>query len=355
MVKYDPEYFGMNSITGKIRNAVITVLLASAVTTIVTVMAGAPAFDTYMKIIKGALGSATTTGLVIQSWIPVTLCACGLLFSFRIGLWNIGVEGQIAMGAIAASAVFRMDSGADLAMASMIAAAMASVAGGAGWAFVSGWIRVKSGVNEIFTGLAMNFMVHGLVLWLIFGPWKKSGGPSMNGTEILHKDLWLPFSDSCGISPAGIAVTLAAVVFTAVITGYTKAGLRLEAMRTSPYAAHMYKINISSYMLTAIMISGGFAGLAGFFQLSGICHSITPSISGNYGYLALFVVLFSNFNIRVVPFAAFLFACINTGAAQLPLTMKIDPSIAGVIQGCLVISTIAVQTWYSRKINKVKV
>jgi simple sugar transport system permease protein len=340
----------MNSMAQKIKNAVLTVLIACVLTTAVAVMAGISNPETFTAILNASLGSESSVSQVIKAWIPMTICACGLLFAFRAGLWNIGAEGQIALGAVAAAAVFKMDPGADLAAASMIAAALASVAGGAIWAIVTGWVKTKTGLHEIFTGLGMNFIAQAVVLWLISGPWKKSGASSsVNCTETIHKDLWLPFSDFCGIYSTGFVLTVAAVIFTAVFLKYTKTGLRLKAMRLCPDAAHMYRINIPSYILTITFISGGFAGLAGFFQLSGIFHRLEPSISGNYGYLAIPVVLFSNFNAWIVPFAALFFACITTGAAQLPMEMKTDPAISGVIQGCLVISTLAVQAWHTRK------
>lgn len=345
----------MNEKAEKIKESLITIALAIAFTTIVIILSGAPALETYIQIFKGSLGSKAKLGQVIQAWIPMTLCACGLLYTFRIGLWNIGVEGQVVMGAIAATAVFRMDMTAANPLLMMTAAALAAVIGGAVWAFVSGYLKIKSGVNEIFAGLGMNFVAQGLILWLIFGPWKRPGIASMSGTEMLPQEFWLPFSAFFRISPISLVGTVAAIIFTAVFLIYTRAGLKLKAMGCNPGAAHMYRINISAYMLLAMLLAGGFAGLAGFFQVTGVYHSLIPTISSRYGYLALLVVMVSNFSPWVSPFVAFFFACLNVGAIQLPMVMKIDSSLAGVIQGALVLSTLAVQAWHAWKLNKEKV
>lgn len=344
----------MNDKAEKIRESLITLGLAIGFTTIVIILSGAPALETYMHLIKGSLGSKAKFGQVLQAWIPLTLCSCGLLYTFRIGLWNIGVEGQVVMGAIAATAVFRMDMTGGSPVLMMTCAAMASVLCGAVWAFFSGYLKIRSGVNEIFAGLGMNFVAQGLILWLIFGPWKRPGIASMSGTEMLPSEFWLPFSAFFRISPLGLGVAVAAILFTAIFLGYTRAGLRLKAMGCNPYAAHMYRISVPSYMLLAMLLAGGFAGLAGFFQVSGVYHSLIPTISSKYGYLALLVVMVSGFNAWISPVVAFFFACLNVGAIQLPMVMKIDSSLAGVIQGSLVLSTIAVQAWHAWKTNKDK-
>lgn len=345
----------MNDKSEKFKESLITLALAIGFTTIVIILSGAPALETYSLIIKGSLGSKAKFGQVLQAWIPLTLCACGLLYTFRIGLWNIGVEGQVVAGAIAATAVFRLDMTGSSPVLMMTAAAIAAILGGAVWAFFSGYLKIKSGVNEIFAGLGMNFVAQGLILWLIFGPWKRPGVASMSGTEMLPSELWLPFSAFFRISPIGLAGAIAAVIFTAIFLGYTRSGLRLKAMGCNPDAAHMYRINVSSYMLLAMLLAGGFAGLAGFFQLTGVYHSLIPTISSRYGYLALLVVMVSNFNPWLSPVVAFLFACLNVGAIQLPMVMKIDSSLAGVIQGSLVLSTLGVQAWHTWKTNKDKV
>jgi len=158
--------------------------LVCAFTALVLLLAGAPPWEAIMLLAQGSLGSLTRFGHVIKVWIPLTLCACGLIYTFRVGLWNIGVEGQIIMGAIFTTWVLRMgiQSGRP---ALVLALAFASgIAGGALWAMIAGFLKTKGGVHEIFAGLGLNFVAQGTVLWLIFGPWKRPGIASMSGTEI---------------------------------------------------------------------------------------------------------------------------------------------------------------------------
>ena len=154
-------------------------------TSLVLLVAGAPPWPAFYHLFVGALGSWSKLAQVLMVWIPLTLCACGLLYSFRIGLWNIGVEGQVVAGAIASTAVLRfgVESGSPSLM--IVMAFAGGMLGGSVWAILAGFLKTKGGVNEIFGGLGLNFVAQGITLWLIFGPWKRPGVGSMSGTEAL--------------------------------------------------------------------------------------------------------------------------------------------------------------------------
>jgi simple sugar transport system permease protein len=98
-----------------------------------------------------------------------------------------------------------------------------------------------------------------------------------------------------------------------------------------------------------MIFAGGFAGLAGSVQVAGVYHRLLPAISSNYGYLALLVVMLANYNVWITPAVAFFFACLNVGSIQLPMMLKIDSSLSGVIQGSLVLATLAVFSWRTHK------
>jgi simple sugar transport system permease protein len=275
----------------------------------------------------------------------LTLCACGLLYSFRIGLWNIGVEGQVMMGAVMATAVLRLGVGKDMPALYLGMSFLLGAAGGAVWAAIAGFLKTKGGVNEIFSGLGLNFVGQGIILWLIFGPWKRSGIASMSGTELFPRELWLSFLPELRLSPLALAFALTALVVTALLLGHTHMGLNLKAIGNNKNAAYLYGLKPDRYMAIAMIFAGGFAGLAGSFQVAGVYHRLLPAISSNYGYLALLVVMLANYNIWVTPVVAFFFACLNVGSIQLPLMLELDSSLSGVIQGSLVLATLAMLAW----------
>jgi ABC-type uncharacterized transport system permease subunit len=331
-----------------IREALFTVVAVLAFTTLVLFIAGAPPLDAYYHIFKGSLGSWVKFTHVLKAWIPLTLCSCGLLYTFRIGLWNIGVEGQVVMGAIFTTYVLRLGVESSFPLLYLLFSFVAGIAGGAIWALCAGYLKTKGGVHEIFAGLGLNFVAQGAVLWLIFGPWKRPGVASMSGTETFPQEIWLPYISSLRLSPTGLALAVIALILTAAMLRYTKVGLYLKAIGNNPNSSYLFGLKPGRYMLIAMIFAGGFAGIAGSMQVTGVYHRLIPAISSNYGYLALLVVMLANFNVWVAPLVAFFFACLNVGSIQLPMMLQLDSSLSGVIQGTLVLTTLAVHTWRTR-------
>jgi ABC-type uncharacterized transport system permease subunit len=315
---------------------------AFCLTSLVLLVAGAPPWPAFYYLLVGAVGSWSKLAQVLMVWIPLTLCACGLLYSFRIGLWNIGVEGQVVAGAIACTAVLRfgVESGSPFLM--IILAFAGGMLGGSAWAILAGFLKTKGGVNEIFGGLGLNFVAQGITLWLIFGPWKRPGVGSMSGTELFPEALWLPMFLSGKLSPGGLLVTVAALVAAAWVLSRTRLGLALKGIGSNPRAAYLHGLNPNVYFIIAMGMAGGCAGLAGAFQVAGVYHRLIPVISSGYGYLALLVVMLANYRVWGSPWIAFFFACLNVGSIQLPIVLKLDSSLSGIIQGALVLMTLLV-------------
>jgi general nucleoside transport system permease protein len=328
--------------------AALTLAVAFGFTTLVLLIAGAPPFASYEQIFMGSLGSWMKLSHVIKVWIPLTLCASGLLYTFRAGLWNIGVEGQVMMGSIFTTFILRPGVDSSHSILFLVASLIAGIIGGALWALLAGFLKTKGGVHEIFAGLGLNFMAQGFVLWLIFGPWKQPGIASMSGTETFPEILWLPYIEGVHISPVGIAIVLFVIIVTSLMLRYTRFGLYLKAIGNNEYAAFLFGLKPDRTMLLAMLFAGGFAGLAGSIQVSGVYHRLIPAISSNYGYLALLVVLLANFSVWISPLVAFFFACLNVGSIQLPMVLQLDSSLSGVIQGTLVLATLAIHALRKR-------
>ncbi|CAD7845232.1 MAG: ABC transporter, permease protein 1 (cluster 11, riboflavin/purine nucleoside/unknown) [Olavius algarvensis Delta 4 endosymbiont] len=321
----------------------------STFTILILVLSGAPPFAAIAQIIKGSLGSWSKFAHVVKAWIPLTLCGMGLLYTFRIGLWNIGIEGQVIAGAILTTAIVKLGLDSGNPQLFLALAIGFGAVGGAIWAILAGWLKTKGGVHEIFAGLGLNFVAQGIALWLIFGPWKRPGVASMSGTEVFPPEFWLPYLAHGRICLPGLALAFFAIVFTAVTLRYARFGLNLKAIGSNRVAAYLFGLKPDRCMLLAMVFAGAFAGIAGSLQVTAVYHRLIPAISSNYGYLALLVVMLSNYNIAAVPAVAFFFACLNVGSIQLPMVLKIDSSLSGVIQGALVLATLAMQAWRARR------
>jgi len=327
------------------RQVAITLFAVFFFTSLILLISGAPPLSAYYHILRGSLGSWNKISHVIKGWIPLTLCGCGLLFTFRIGLWNIGVEGQVMMGAVFSTALLRLGLQSQSPGLFLAMSLAAGVLGGAAWAVIAGFLKTKGDVNEIFAGLGLNFVAQGIILWLIFGPWRRPGVASMSGTETFPVALWLPKLSSLRLSPPALVIVIVALIATGLLLRYTRIGLNLKAIGNNPNAAFLFGLKPGRYMIVAMVFAGGFAGLAGSLQVSGVYHRLLPAISSNYGYLALLVVMLCNYNIWLVPLVAFFFACLNVGSIQLPMVLQLDSSLAGVIQGALVLAILGVYAW----------
>ncbi len=331
-----------------IRNSgkvILTCIIVWLFIFLVIKISGAPPLAVFFHIFKGALGSWNSFSYVLKVWVPLVLCAYGLIFTFRTGLWNIGVEGQVIMGAVFATMVLRCGIESTTPGFYLSLSFFAGLAGGAIWSLAAGVLKTKGGIHEIFSGLGLNFVAQGIGLWLIFGPWKRSGIASMSGTEIFPTELWLTDHPWLQISLVGLLLAISVMIFTGFLLERTNMGLGLKAIGINNRSAFLFGLKPDRYLLAAMLFSGGFAGLAGTIQVTGVYHRLIPSISCNYGYLALLVVMLANYNVWAVPMIALFFACLNVGSIQLPIVLQVDSSLSGVIQGVLVMAALAVYGW----------
>ena len=333
-------------------NNVLLITGVLCLSTLILLFAGAPPVDAFKHLFLGSLGSWIKFTQVLMAWIPLTLCACGLVYTFRIGLWNIGVEGQVVAGAISATAILRMGVTSGMPELFLVFAFIGGLLGGGLWAVFAGFLKTKGGVNEIFAGLGLNFVAQAITLWLIFGPWKRPGIASMSGTEPFSSEMWLPTLSALRLSPSGLLLTIVAIIGTGWVLGRTRLGLALKGIGKNPQAAYLHGLKPDIYMIFAMGLAGGCAGLAGTFQITGVYHRLIPAISSNYGYLALLVVMLANYRVWWTPGIAFFFACLNVGSIQLPMMLQLDSALSGIIQGTLVLGTLFMQAWQVKKKNE---
>jgi general nucleoside transport system permease protein len=330
-------------------------VLALALTTAILAATRTPPLEAYRVIIKGAVGSVSNFSNVLVAWVPLLLAASGVLVTFAAGLWNIGVEGQIVFGAILTTWVFRLLQATGISPALIIILGiLAGIAGGALWAALAGVLKTFGGVNEIFGGLGLNFVAAALTLYLIFGPWKRPGIGSLSGTEPFPDQLSLPTIAGLRLSPWSLALGVLSVILVFVLLERTYFGLKLKAKGASDRAAFLLGVPTWQFGLLAFLICGALAGLAGAVQVTAVYHRLIPSISSGYGYLGLMVGMLIRYRaIWVAPIALF-FAALNIGTVQLPIVLKLDSTLAGVLQGVLVLFVVLVEGGRRRYLRRAR-
>jgi len=329
-------------------------VLALVITTLILIAAGAPPLKAYGSIISGSFGSTKNLVAVLITWSPLLLTTAGVLITFAAGLWNIGVEGQMVLGAIFATWMLRLLQDTSLPPALIIfLGILFGMVGGALWAAMAGALKTFGGVNEIFGGLGLNFVATALTIYLVFGPWKRPGVGSMSGTQPFDEKLWLPTLPGTGLSPWGLGISILVVVVVFLLLRGTYFGLRLKAVGKNMKSAYLLGIPTWQYSIFSFLLCGAFAGLAGAIQVMAVYHRLLPNISNGYGFLGLLVAMLINYQaIWVIPIA-FFFAALNVGSVQLQIVYKMDSSFAGVLQDLLVLLVLLGQGLRERVLKKV--
>lgn len=314
------------------------ILASLGFTTLILLLTKAPPLETFKQMVLGFAGSVNNVSNVFVSWMPLLITTAGLLVTFAAGLWNIGIEGQIMMGAIFTTGVLRLLQDSTLPAGLIIALGiLAGMIGGGLWALLVGVLKTFGGVNEIFGGLGLNFIASATILYLIYGPWRRPGVASLSGTEAFPSRLSLPTLPNLLISPWSLLLGAISIILIYILLKGTYIGLKLKAIGKNIRAAFILGVPTWQYMLFSFIVCGLFAGLTGGLQVTAIYHRLGPNVSSGYGFLGLLVAMLINFQaIWVAPISLF-YAALNIGGIQLPITLKLDSNLSGVIQGTLVL------------------
>lgn len=320
----------------------VTALFGAAVLWIV----GAAPLDAYQLLVAGSVGTPDNVAHVLTAWAPVLLCSAGLLLTFTAGLWNIGIEGQVVLGAVFATGALRALGGAVPPWLALLLAAVAAMIGGGLWGAMVGVLKAYGNVNEIFGGLGLNFIAGSLTVYLVLGPWARPGIASTSGTVPFPSELWLATLPVAGLRlPVEMFFGLLALLAVYLSLKGTYFGLHLKAIGKSFRAAFLRGVPNTRQMLLAFSICGALAGLAGFVLVTGTYsrHQLFPLISGGYGFLSILVVMLANYNALWSLVISFFFSAIAMGSLQLTLRLQLDSSIGTVLESMLVLAILLLQ------------
>ncbi len=314
-------------------------LIAAAllVGAVLLAMAGADPWIVYQRMATAAFGSRYGWSDTTIKATPLILASLGVSIAFRMRLWNIGAEGQIYIGAFFATGValfvFTPETSPWILLSTM---ALAGFVGGAFWGFIPGFLKAKLNVNEIITTLMLNYVA---ILWnnyFIYGPWSERG---FGLTPQFPRNAWLPrFTDFGETVPAfrgltvhfGIFLALALALVLWVVWRRTKWGFEVSIIGDNPQAAKYAGINLSRKIMVVMALSGGFAGLAGMTEVSGVVHRLQERFSPGYGFTAIIVAWLAKLNPLAIVVVAYLFAGLLVGGDE------IQPAgIAQLLQGVI--------------------
>lgn len=299
------------------------------------ILFGADPAEAFDSMWKGAFGTQEKILSTTAFWVPLLLASTGLLVTFAAGLWNIGIEGQIVVGAVAASAVaLNLNASKPVMLTLEILAAMA--AGGL-WAGISAVLKTRGKVNEIFSGLALTNLAIILTNYLISGPWQPPEGGTFRGTQPFIPEALFPLFGNSRFSLLSLVLAGVALGVVAYILSNTIWGLKLKALGKNPYSAFLLGVSSERETILAMAFCGALAGLGGAVRVLSWFDSLRQSISGGIGYLSLLVVMLAAFRVLLVPFIAYFFSSVLTGSISLQLKTQLHSSLGGILTGVMVL------------------
>ncbi len=314
---------------------VVPILAALLFVAGLLVVFGANPGEALLAMWEGAFGNQANTLSVIAFWIPLLLSSVGLLITFTAGLWNIGVEGQIIMGSIAASWIaLRLEAPSFLLITLEIIAAMIA---GALWSGLTGILKTRGGVHEIFGGLALNNLAIIFTNYLISGPWQPPEGGTFRGTAPFQKAALLPRFAESRFAPISLVFAIIAIVIVFITLRGTYWGLKLKALGKNPRSAFLLGVSSEREAILSLVFCGALAGLAGAVRVLSWFDSLRQSISGGIGFLALLVVMLALYRVLWVPFIAFFFSAVLIGSITLQLRTQLHSSLGGILTAVMVL------------------
>ena len=336
-----------------------SVLIAMLIGSLFILASGQSPLLAFSALLQGAFGSQRAIGETLLRSTPLILTGLALAYGFRSGLFNIGAEGQLYLGGLAAAFVGLLVGGLPWFVA-VPTILLASFAAGAAWAFIPGLMKARIGANEVITTMMFSYIGKYLVSYLIYGPLSdKSGIPQtaqLPASSILPRlNTILPFLQPTR-AHTGIFVALVVAVIVWLVLKYTTLGYEARAVGFNPLASQAGGISISSTIIKSLCISGGLAGLAGAVEVMGVYGRLFDTFSSGFGFTGIAVALLAKNNPIGVVAAALLFGALSAGAGTMQLEANVSQKVISIIQAIIIFLVAAetIVTWLVDRSRKKK-
>jgi simple sugar transport system permease protein len=278
---------------------------------------------------------------------PLIVIALGLAVCYRSNVWNIGAEGQFLFGILVGGGVALWLTTAGIVLPKIVAipvVLIGGVVGGMAWAAITALLRDKFNASEILVSLMLVYVAQQLVNYLVFGPWKDPMGFNFPQTKNFDASTWLPVIMPGTRLNLGILIALALVALTWVFMFRLFRGYQLQVGGLAPAAARYAGFSSSSALWTALMISGGLAGLAGGIEAIGTFRQITPHVSTGLGFTAIIVCFVGRLHPVGIIFAGLLLSTMIIGGELGQSRLGLPNALTGVFQGLLLVLLLACDT-----------
>jgi simple sugar transport system permease protein len=318
--------------------SLLSVLFALGMLALLLLLLGYAPLPALLALAAGAFGSSGAWTATLLKASPLLFTGLAVALSFRCGVWNIGAEGQLYAGALAATAVAtRLLPGAPAAVLAPLMS-LAGAAGGALLAAMAGALRAVRGVSEVISTILLNFVAIQAVSLAVHGPLQEASR-AYPQSDALPAAALLP---AFGRVHLGVAIAVALAFAVQLLIFHTALGFRLRAVGLSPRAARFAGISPERHALVSISIAGALAGLAGAFEVAGVTERLYEGLSPGYGYTAIAVALLARLSpLAAVP-AALFFGALEAGAGAMQRTAGVPSVVTQIVQGLVILIFVAI-------------
>ena len=308
---------------------VLSVILALLIGAILLWISGANPLVAYAALFNGALGSPEAIGRTLEKSTPLIFGGLAVAFAFKAGLFNIGGQGQLLIGAIVAAYVGFAVEGLPFIIHMPLALLAGSLAG-ALWAGIAGALKAYTGAHEVITTIMLNFIAINITDYLANGPWKDEGivarTPAVLETALIPK--WGPY-------PFGFLLAVLMAILTWYLLYRTTMGYAIRTTGLNPNAALYAGIKVSSVIVLVMVFSGFLAGMGGAVETLGVVGRYQPGFNVGLGFDGITIALLAKTNpLGVIP-AALLIGAMDAGASQMQFNAGVRFEIIDIIQGLI--------------------
>ena len=331
----------------RIAAIILALILCAVITTITT---GINPIQVYESIFAGAFGSVRKTWVTLQNISILLLISLALTPAFKMKFWNIGGEGQVLVGGLAAAACMiclddKMPGG--LVILCMV---LASIAAGAVWGLIPAFFKAKWNTNETLSTLMMNYIATQLVAFFTI-VWEVPKGSGKIG--IINQDTnlgWLPqaFGSKYLLS---IIVAALVTLFMYVYLNFSKQGYEIAVVGESQNTARYAGIDVKKVIIRTMMISGAICGIAGAVIVSGASHTISTSTAGGRGFTAIIVAWMSKFNPLAMILVSGFLVFMQQGSIQVASQFGLNENASDIITGILLFFLIGCEFFINYKLE----
>ena len=331
----------LSALLGGPTTAATAVLVAGALTlfSLLLLTSGKSPLDTYQSLLGSTLGNAYGLGEVFVKLIPLLFTALAVTIPARLGLVNVGGEGQLHMGALFSAAAALAFGAGTPGWLGLPVGLLAGMIGGAVWALVPALLRARGWLNETISTLLLNYVALRVVDYFVYGAMRDPDSANVPQTRAFAAGfLWPSFA---GRVHVGLVVALVALAVAAVVLSRTRWGYEIRAIGGNPVAAHRHGLPLAATTVVVLCAGGALAGLAGTGEIMAIQGRLRPHFSADYGYLGFLISWLAGHRPLRILVMGFLVAVIATGGDSLQLDQGLPSATVNILMALLLIVVLA--------------